>query len=375
VVDGTVAKDFGCFRKGETRDSEADWRGCFCGEVEPIRETKNNNNIIIMSSSSRPHLLANAQYKVHEVKPLQSKQFKDDVHVAKDLLDKACWQVQPIMKKRKWSVPVVAEMPPKNTGPIGVNYNAGKRITLMLRKPTKYGGGKDGKTFFDLDHIILVLLHELTHIVRGPHDDAFWKLLDELKEEYDQLKKEGKGGTGEGFDAKSVGKLGTRGFGGAWDKQKLGATPRESARNAALKRLEQHKKMIPIGGVKLGGGDAVRPDVDPREAARRAAEQRMRETMDFSKKFGLDLDSEIVAIDLVSSSDSEEEEKNERGKKGNVVVIDLLSSDSDDEEEKEDLKENTKNDTKMTGKGHLLSLNAKRKCLCCSSPGKFCQKI
>ena len=68
--------------------------------------------------------LANAQYKVHEVKPLQSKQFKKDADVAKDLLDRACWQVQPIMKKRKWSVPVVAEMPPKNTGPIGVNYNA-----------------------------------------------------------------------------------------------------------------------------------------------------------------------------------------------------------------------------------------------------------
>ena len=318
--------------------------------------------------------LASAQYKVHEVKPLQSKQFKKDADVAKDLLDRACWQVQPIMKKRKWSVPVVAEMPPKNTGPIGVNYNAGKRITVMLRKPTKYGGGKDGKTFFDLDHVILVLLHELTHIVRGPHDDVFWKLLDELKEEYDQLKKEGKGGTGEGFDAKSVGKIGTRGFGGAWDKQKLGINPRESARNAALKRLEQHKKMIPVGGVKLGGVAAVRPDVDPREAARRAAEKRMKETMDFSKKFGLDLESEIVAIDLISSSDSEEEKKEKKGKNDgeNVVVIDLLSSD----DEKEDAKENKKNAT--LGKKHALSAGnvvGKRKCLCCSFPGEFCQKI
>ena len=85
------------------------------------------------------------------------------------------------------------EMPPKNVGPIGVNYNAGKRIAVMVRKPTKYGGDKEGNTFFDLDHIVLVLLHELTHIVRGPHDDVFWKLLDELNEEYEQLKKEGKG--------------------------------------------------------------------------------------------------------------------------------------------------------------------------------------
>ena len=164
---------------------------------------------------------------------MQSKQFKKDAHVAKELLDRACWQVQPIMKKRKWSVPVVAEMPAKTPG----DWRELQRRETNhgdVEKPTKYGGGKDGKTFFDLDHVILVLLHELTHIVRGPHDDVFWKLLDELKEEYDQLKNEGKGGTGEGFDAKSVGKIGTRGFGGAWDKQKLGINPRESARNAAL---------------------------------------------------------------------------------------------------------------------------------------------
>ena len=63
----------------------------------------------------------------------------------------------------------------------------------------------------------------------------------------------------------------------------------------------------------------------------------MKETMDFSRKFGLDLESEIVAIDLISSSDSEEEKKEKKGKNDeNVVVIDLLSSD----DEKEDAKEN-----------------------------------
>jgi len=310
------------------------------------------------------------RYKVHRTQPLRApKRFEETRGAAKDLLDKACWQVQPMMKKRRWSVPVVAEMPPKNVGPIGVNYNAGKRIAVMVRKPTKYGGDKEGNTFFDLDHIVLVLLHELTHIVRGPHDDVFWKLLDELKEEYEQLKKEGKGGTGEGFDAKSAGKVGTRGFGGVWDKQKLGTTPRESARNAALKRLEQHKKMIPVGGVKLGGGGAVKPNVDPREAARRAAEKRMKETMEFSKKFGLDLDSEIVAIDLISSDDEEEEEEEgEKKEKKDVVVIDLLSS---SDEEKEDAKENKrKRSYGLTGKHPRRT----GKCMCCSF-GEFCQNI
>ena len=105
--------------------------------------------------------------------------------------------------------------------------------------------------------------------------------------------------------------------------------------------------MIPVGGVKLGGGGAVKPNVDPREAARRAAEKRMEETMEFSKKFGLDLDSEIVAIDSISSDDEEEEEEEgEKKKKKDVVVIDLLSS---SDEEKEDAKENKR---KLTGK-HL----------------------
>jgi hypothetical protein len=55
-----------------------------------------------------------------------------------------------------------------------------------------------------------------------------------------------------------------------------------------------------------------------------------------------------------------------------VVVIDLLSSD----DEKEDAKENKKNTT--LEKKHPLSAGnvvGKRKCLCCSFPGEFCQKI
>ena len=90
----------------------------------------------------------------------------------------------------------------------------------------------------------------------------------------------------------------------------------------------------------------------------------MKETMEFSKKFGLDLDSEIVAIDLVSSDDEEEEEEGEKKKKKDVVVIDLLSS---SDEEKEDAKENKR---KSTGK-HPRQTG---KCMCCSF-GEFCQNI
>ena len=89
----------------------------------------------------------------------------------------------------------------------------------------------------------------------------------------------------------------------------------------------------------------------------------MKETMEFSKKFGLDLDREIVAIDLISS-DEEEEEEGEKKKKKDIVVIDLLSS---SDEEKENAKENKR---KLTGKHPRRT----GKCMCCSF-GEFCQNI
>jgi hypothetical protein len=306
--------------------------------------------------------LANEQYKVQRIELLKQKKYKIDEKTSRDLLEEMCWKVQPIMKKREWTVPVVTEMPPKNTGAIGKNFNRGEKITIMVRKPERFGGSKKGDKFFDLEHCVLVMLHELSHITHMNHSKDFWKLLDELTEEYYALKKEGKGGTGEGFDAKSIGKIGTRGFGGIWDKKKAGENPADAARKAALKRQEQHNKMIHIGGVKLGGGTLRNnPNIDPREAARVAAENRMKQTAIFSKQFGLDLDDETIEIDMSSDDDDGDDDnvvaKKKKSNTKEIIVIDLLSdvssSSSDDE-------------TVMQG-------GMKRKCLCCDG-NSFCKK-
>ncbi len=47
---------------------------------------------------------------------------------------------------------------------------------MRLRKP-----GDDG-TFYPYDFILGTMLHEITHNVQGPHNAAFYKMLDTLTE-------------------------------------------------------------------------------------------------------------------------------------------------------------------------------------------------
>ena len=72
--------------------------------------------------------------------------------------------------------------------------NAGQRINLRLRPPG------NTTTFYEYDQLVLVMLHELTHIEHGPHDASFYKLLAVLEDEYYDLKR--KGYEGEGFHGK-----------------------------------------------------------------------------------------------------------------------------------------------------------------------------
>ena len=46
---------------------------------------------------------------------------------------------------------------------------------MRLRRP------RDEASFYDYDFVLGTMLHELAHNIRGPHDAAFYKLLDELK--------------------------------------------------------------------------------------------------------------------------------------------------------------------------------------------------
>ena len=51
-----------------------------------------------------------------------------------------------------------------------------QRILLRLRHASDEG------RFFDFNHVLGTMLHEMTHNIHGPHNAAFYKLLDELWE-------------------------------------------------------------------------------------------------------------------------------------------------------------------------------------------------
>jgi len=112
----------------------------------------------------------------------------------------------------------------------------------------------------------------MAHNIRGPHDAVFYKLLDELKEECQDLMDRGVSGTGAGFDAKSMGRLGGRGPVPIHnpDPRKL----REVAVQAAEDRARKHAVMY-SGPRTVGGGSSDFRNLTPAQAAARAAERRV----------------------------------------------------------------------------------------------------
>ncbi|KAI9203876.1 WLM domain-containing protein [Polychytrium aggregatum] len=139
------------------------------------------------------------------------------------LLVKLSRHVEPIMKKRSWTVPKLSEMLPSNPALLGLNINRGREIKIRLRP------AHNERSFLDFNDLLGTMLHELTHIVRGPHDAQFNAILDSLHDEYDLLLASGFHGN-EGF------RLGGRGV------------PLFQARSAALAAAEQrlHHGRFPL---------------------------------------------------------------------------------------------------------------------------------
>lgn len=144
---------------------------------------------------------------------------------------------KPIMKKHSWYLPRLAEFFPSQTNLLGINCNGGQKICLRLRP------AHSPSTFYDEEHLIGTMLHELTHNVRGPHDQIFYKQLDALQDEYDALRASGY--SGEGF----LGNGNRVGLGVSHD------LPPDQARKLALMKLEEKervRRLLGTGG-KLGG--------------------------------------------------------------------------------------------------------------------------
>ncbi|WWC70577.1 uncharacterized protein I206_104528 [Kwoniella pini CBS 10737] len=216
---------------------------------------------------------------------------------ARPLLEKIASQVKPIMKKRGWKVGTLAEFLPSNPSLLGLNINSGQKINLRLRPP-----GNEN-TFYEFDQLILVMLHELTHNVHGPHDAKFYKLLEELEEEYYELKR--KGFSGEGFHSE----------GNKLSGLKLNEYEGKAKGLAAAEKRLQQQRMIGRGGVL--GGSRNTSGKSMKELIAEAAERRLRDDKTCAVGHGIEAENEsnkahkesigVDAIDLVKADELKKE--------------------------------------------------------------------
>lgn len=168
------------------------------------------------------------------------------------MLRKAASLVKPMMRKRGWKVQTLAEFLPDDPRLLGLNVNRTERILIRLRYH------HDSRQFLPVEQITDTLLHELSHIVWGPHDQNFHNLWNELRTEHESLVS--KGYTGEGFLSEG---------------HKLGGKriPLDEMRRQARIAAEKRRSLNKGSGQKLGGKPTLR-GVDMRKVIADAATRR-----------------------------------------------------------------------------------------------------
>ncbi|RAH67003.1 metalloendopeptidase WSS1 [Aspergillus aculeatinus CBS 121060] len=193
---------------------------------------------------------------MHELDPLISEYRHDKRRPRADeallMLQKVASIVKPIMRRRQWKVGLLTELNPQDRHLLGLNYNHGQKICLRLR----HAG--DDRQFLPMDSIVDTMLHELCHIVHGPHNQKFHALWNQLRDEHLELTM--KGYTGEGFLSKGH-RLGGR------------YMPVEEARRRARAAAEQRRSLSAGSGQRLGGASVAR-GTDMRQVIAAAAQRR-----------------------------------------------------------------------------------------------------
>ncbi|EED17070.1 zinc metallopeptidase, putative [Talaromyces stipitatus ATCC 10500] len=184
-------------------------------------------------------------------------QYQHDKHRPREdealhMLKKIASLVKPIMRQRNWKVGTLAEFYPSARTLLGVNTNRGEKICLRLRYAS------DEYQFLALDHVVDTMLHELCHIVHGPHNTDFHALWNQLRDEYTELAM--KGYTGEGFLSQG---------------NRLGGSkiPLEEARRVA--RTAAQRRALAAGSVQKLGGAPLMKGSDIRKIIADAAQKRI----------------------------------------------------------------------------------------------------
>ncbi|KAH9300947.1 hypothetical protein KI387_012530, partial [Taxus chinensis] len=263
--------------------------------------------------------------KVWEIKTLGKSRDAD----AKKLLESVAKQVQPIMAKRKWRVKLLSEFCPSNPSLLGLNVGGGAEVKIRLRRPNRESD------FYPYEDLLGTMLHELTHNEHGPHDAKFYKLLDEITKECEELMVKGISGTGQGFDAPG------RRLGGFSYNPPLSSL-RQSALAAAEKRARQGA-LVPLGPNRVGGDREMMTLLTPTQAAAMAAERRLRDDIwcaapVTSGNDGVQMASErennfsgpsIIIEDQISASDGRKKDIVFPGSSSSIASVENPTSESD----------------------------------------------
>ncbi|KAJ9562754.1 hypothetical protein OSB04_007914 [Centaurea solstitialis] len=197
--------------------------------------------------------------KVWEIRTLKRKVGGDE---AKKFLEKIAKQVQPIMRKHKWRVKVLSEIP-KNDRLLGLNVGRGIHVKLRLRRPNT------DWAWLPFDEVLDTMLHELCHNAISPHNASFYELWNELRKECEQLISEGISGAGSGFD------LPGRRLGGFSRQPPLSSLGQTALRAAEIRKRQG--SLLPSGPQRLGGDKSIKSALTPIQAAAMAAERRLQD--------------------------------------------------------------------------------------------------
>ncbi|KAL2255761.1 hypothetical protein VTK26DRAFT_2750 [Humicola hyalothermophila] len=160
--------------------------------------------------------------------------------------------VKPLMRARGWKVYLLSELWNDEKGLLGLNINKGEEIQLRLR------ASDDVEHFLADEAILDTMLHELAHIVHGPHNEFHTALWHQLRDELEALQM--KGFTGQDFLTPG---------------QRLGGQrmPEDEIRRLVRAEAERHRSSVASNGRRLGG-TSLRPGEDMRSNILESIERR-----------------------------------------------------------------------------------------------------
>ncbi|KAK4538403.1 hypothetical protein CDCA_CDCA17G4428 [Cyanidium caldarium] len=254
-----------------------------------------------------------------------------DAAQARELLEDAARKALPLMQRRGWRVGILREFLPQSGQLLGLNVNRGREVRIRLRRlrgtakrprsaaPPRQETrrrvrtladvpGAPGSPFFSRQEVLGTLLHELVHIEIGPHNDAFYRLLDELFSEVQQRSLPAPIPPGASAARRAMPSGGGRHL-SSRQPRRVGKRPHASLlADAAERRLQAARASIShSGGVRLGTSVVVaappfgwRPDMSPAEAASWAA---MRRWEDAQRCGVIEVDDHPVADSTVIDVD------------------------------------------------------------------------